>query len=512
MDFIKKTLKACTCLQKGCAEVSADGDIIVPDVMPDILKILRVDGNAYITSSEVTGEKLTCEGVVDLKILYIPEDKDELLESISAKFDFTHVMNSKNLSDEAIPDLSADITRADFQLINSRKVKIKTNVSLSYEILSAEDIDISCDADEELLIETKKKSLCASCFVGFKDTQFLVRESLELPSGQASIDKILKLDVSVCDKEYKAINDRVVIKGTCCICALYRDSAHQIRHSDFEIPFTEIIDLNGITEDTVCDLDLSCGEVTYHTENDSDGDIRIIYTEVIVCAKLYAYDKMNTEYISDCFAPGGEFKCECDKREIEAITSSAVSSVSIREVIQKTSAAPKLAGIYNLIAKPSAVNAVSEDNRVCIDGKLECYCLYLCSGDEVPVYSIKKEIPFSCSLDAPGCKAGDSCRIICDVASKNFSLNSAEETEIKANLSLDVMTFSKEEIPIMSEFEICDIDDENKKGIVIYFVQDGDELWEIAKHYKVCSSAIAELNGLDDKPLCAGEKLLIPSC
>ena len=512
MDFIKKTLNMCTGIQKGSAEISADGDIIVPDVMPDILKILQVDGDAVLTSSETSGEKLSCEGIVDLRILYIPENRDEKIESMTAKFDFSHIMNSKNISENAIIDLSADISRVDFQLINSRKLKIKTTVTLSYEISQSEELNISCDADEELLIETKKKSLTAESFVGFKDTQFLVRESLEIPSGQESIEKLLKLDVCISDKEFKAINGRVVVKGTCCVCALYRDSACCVRYADFEIPFTEIIDVDNMTEDTVCDLELSCGEVTYHTENDSDGSTRIIYTEIIVRAKLSAYDMVSTEYIADCFAPGNNFSCSCEKKELDCITSTGRANVCVKEIIQPAAAAPRLTGIYNLIVRPSVENATAEDGRVCVEGKLRCYCLYLCSGDEAPVYSVKKEIPFCETIDAAESEKGDDCRVMCEVSHKNCSLNSAGETEIKVNMNICVTTTRKTEIPIMSEFEITELDESEKKGIVIYFVQGGEELWEIAKHYKVCSGAIAELNGLEDEKLTAGMQLLIPSC
>ena len=58
---------------KGDKQVLVDEDIIVPDVKPDILKILQLDAVSCITNKEITNGRVNVTGRVDLKILYIPD-------------------------------------------------------------------------------------------------------------------------------------------------------------------------------------------------------------------------------------------------------------------------------------------------------------------------------------------------------------------------------------------------------------------------------------------------------
>ncbi|MBE7036245.1 MAG: LysM peptidoglycan-binding domain-containing protein, partial [Ruminococcaceae bacterium] len=51
---------------------------------------------------------------------------------------------------------------------------------------------------------------------------------------------------------------------------------------------------------------------------------------------------------------------------------------------------------------------------------------------------------------------------------------------------------------------------EESFGMVIYFVQKGDTLWDIAKHYKTDCDRIVVLNKLENELLTPGQKILIP--
>ena len=53
MGLIKKPINTCDAIAKGTAQVMADGDVIVPDTKPDILKLLQVDSEASITDKYI---------------------------------------------------------------------------------------------------------------------------------------------------------------------------------------------------------------------------------------------------------------------------------------------------------------------------------------------------------------------------------------------------------------------------------------------------------------------------
>lgn len=511
MEFIKKSLTLNQPLKKGVAEFGVDGDIIVPDVLPDILKVLQVDGCASLSSCDVSDGKAYCEGKVDLKILYIPDEDNSKIKSITTSFDFSHTIGNAPSDTDCFADLSVDVSKVDFRLTNSRKLRVKSIINMNYAFLCPEKTDIAVDADEEDRIELKKEKAKICSFVDFKDTQFLVRESLELPSGQTSVCDLLKVDASVYETEYKVMSGRVVLKGICGVCALYTDLAGCVKYSDFEIPFTEIVELEAATEDCICDTEFCVKDVSCRAEADSDGEVRIIVADIIVGVKINAYEKTDVEYINDCYCPGKCLTYDSQEKTVEGIVAEGSITAAIRDVIVPDRNAPSLTGIYSLIARPVVESAKPENGRVCVEGKLVCYCLYVCGDDEVPVYNTMREIRFCENIDAEGCMPGCSCSVKAEITHKNYALNSAGETEIKASLGIDVIVTKEIQLPVIENVDVCERSAENKKGIVICFVRGGDTLWDVAKHYAVSASAISELNGLESEELCDGMKLLIPS-
>ena len=88
MELIKENIKVNDVVINASTQKTIDGDIIVPDSKPDILKILQVDEVSCITEKEVCEGRLSIKGRVDLKILYIPDSETECIKSILTSLDF----------------------------------------------------------------------------------------------------------------------------------------------------------------------------------------------------------------------------------------------------------------------------------------------------------------------------------------------------------------------------------------------------------------------------------------
>ena len=113
---------------------------------PDILKILQLDAVSCITNKEITNGRVNVTGRVDLKILYIPDSDREKVKSIITSFDFTQNVDSKNITDDMTAIIMANVDRAEFSLINSRKLRIKVIVGLDYEVVAEKNVEIAVEA------------------------------------------------------------------------------------------------------------------------------------------------------------------------------------------------------------------------------------------------------------------------------------------------------------------------------------------------------------------------------
>ena len=83
LELIKEILKVNQIIGTDSSQAIIDNDIIVPDSKPDIARILILDGEASVGNTDILQDKVSINGVISLKILYISDDSETSIKSIS---------------------------------------------------------------------------------------------------------------------------------------------------------------------------------------------------------------------------------------------------------------------------------------------------------------------------------------------------------------------------------------------------------------------------------------------
>ncbi len=511
MELVKEnvTVKQVSC--KGGTQVLVDEDIIVPDVNPDILKILQLDASSCVTGKEVSDGRTVISGRVDLKILYIPDSEREKIKSIITSFDFTQNVDSQDIRVGMTADVASNVDRAEFSLINSRKLRVKVMVGVDYEIIAEKNLEIAVEASDsgsaELLRENVKLQNC----VDLSETDFVLKESAQVPGGHASINEILKVDARVTDTEYKSIPGKIVAKGAVNVSALYTDPDCKVQSMETEIPFTEVFECDDAGDETICDIDYTISEIRYDVIEDNDGDRRILDLEITVAARIKATENVSIDMICDCYEPFMKTELLKEEVELEEIVSRPFTQNTIREMVETAQGAPGISGIYDVITRPYITKAELSGGKLVTEGTIEAYILYLTDSAETPVYSMKKDIPFSYLMDCESEEEDLVPEIKAEVKHTAYNLNVAGEIELRCILALNANIIRKRKIELINDVVTEEPEQKEKKGIVIYFVQRGDDLWEVAKRYAVPRDEILKFNNMSEEDkLEAGERLFIP--
>lgn len=94
----------------------------------------------------------------------------------------------------------------------------------------------------------------------------------------------------------------------------------------------------------------------------------------------------------------------------------------------------------------------------------------------------------------------------------SYHLLSADEVEIRGVIYIEGTAVKMGQIPCILEAEAVENAEcnEARPSLVIYFVQKGDTLWNIAKRYSVTRESIVKANKLGEGNPVAGQKILIP--
>ena len=513
MELIKEPIKLNEVCIQDFSDVMVDGDVIVPDIKPDILKILQVDANAVITNKDVSDGKVTLNGKADFKILYIPDDKEQSVKSIQSSFDFVHLINDAKAKPGMSLTVECDVSQIDANMINSRKINIKAIVSVDTRVYSDAEIPVVTGIESDKNIQIKTSKLNVYNIKADTEADFVLRDSLEVPSGKSGVSEILKNDIKICDTEYKAVTGKVVAQGTVSICTLYisDDLNRAIDFMEHEIPFTEIFDVDDMTEAMDCDIDFEVTDFKCETLADSDGDMRVLETEVCVKAHIKSSENTELDMVDDCYCTEGEIILKRQKYSMDKFVCESRSRQTLKEIISVDSDMPPIMGVYNVITKPYITSATTDTDRVMIEGVVDVYILYLSDSDNSPVFSCKKEIPFNYMLDAQGAMPGMRCEIKAEMEHSSYSISVANEIELRCIIALPVKVFDKCETELITDAQL---ETGNNTGVdasmVVYFAQNGDELWDIAKHYRVAAGDITAFNNMEDGSVKQGQKIIIP--
>ena len=95
-----------------------------------------------------------------------------------------------------------------------------------------------------------------------------------------------------------------------------------------------------------------------------------------------------------------------------------------------------------------------------------------------------------------------------------YIIKSENIIEIRASIKLSMMILKEQEINVISSISIDEekpVIKDNISGITIYFADDSEKLWDVAKKYSTTVEEIIKANNLDEgSTLSKGQRLMIP--
>ena len=508
MELIKDTISVSEIKGKGVTQAMADGDVIVPDTKPDILKLLQVDSDASITDKYIENGRLVLCGRVDYKVLYVPDSENEKIKSISTAMEFRQVVDGGGADSDCKIMVKPTVERVEFNTVNSRKMHIRSIMHIEYEICSVVTAEITTDVECDG-IEKQFNNISFENIVDISEHDFTIKEKLEIPSGENSVSEILKCDVKIYDTEYKSVSGKVIVKGSAGVCVLYTDDGGDVKFIEEELPFTEVLDAEGVTENAICDIDYCVAGIMCDAEPDSDGDLRVLMIDIDISVSLKCTETVEKEVLCDCFVPYSNTEFGKDEIKLRTASERPSSQNTIREVIAFPQNFPSVSRVYNVMTNVIMTKAELQRNKIICEGKIEAYILYLTDSSENPIYSFKKDIPFSYMLESQNKADNAICEVKSNIRHISYSLNAGGELEIRCLFAIECMLINEISISNMTSISMGELNKRN--GIIIYFANEGETVWSIAKSYAVPCELLMKYNDINGDRVEKNGKLFIPA-
>lgn len=481
-----------------------EGDIIVPDVKPDILSLIKVEGRTFITKIETQDGKVNIQGMVEIYAIYVADDERSSLKGLNATLNFNESIEVKNCESGMIPIIKFNLSNLESKVLNGRKITVKCPLEISIKVMKDAEIQIPKDVVDVENMQMLRENLILNSLVGCNNEIISINENVSLAETLPPIGEMLSCNVTIVNKDYKISYNKVLVKADAKVRMVYLadDEMESVNVFETLIPFTGFVDIDGINENTEFDIDYAlrsyCIKPIYQ-----DMKSTAISVEAEIGVMVIAHEKKSFMVIKDLYIPEKVLTCDTSIVELQQSNSNNVSILKIDENLQ----IPELdnSKLLEVSAIPTISDKKSMEDKIVLDGNVAVDILFY-RLDKATVENKKIEIPFQQSM----AKTGSDSDIIVEIVDLEYELNSSGNLKLNMNINVENDVMDSVMINTINSLEITNEKKISPASVVIYPVKKDDSLWSVAKKFGTTIEDIKSANDLVDETIYPMQQLIIP--
>lgn len=489
-----------------------EGELIIPEDKPEIARILDLGARIYGTGIEVVQDRVMVEGIICYNLLYIPVGDNKTVVHVDNEETFTQYVELEGAKPRMNADISFELEHVDYDIQDSRRLNVRTVLNIGCKVQQLLQLEVLREFEEEDTIQALREPLRLVSSGGDGRGQTIIREDVEIPDDMPSAVEILRKDARVKILERKVADNRVIAHGEIELRLLYQTQEEQdpIQLLQYEIPFSHAVEVQGAYQGMDCQVNVEVQDIDISLRQDIVGDNRILSVDMMLFMEARVFESHELDVIVDAYSPGSVLELTKEKIKLTHSVGEAQVQTVIRENIELAENMPPVDRILYAEAKPLIADYRISDGKMLIDGVLTGVVLYKPEDDELPISSLKIDIPFSQDLEIEGITQDMDCYCEVELQYLSHTLVSFNEFELKATLLVRGEATQSIEKEVLLDVEENEQGLEEDSGLYVYFVQPNDTLWSVAKKYNTTINSILKYNDIDDHDtLEPGTKLII---
>lgn len=508
MDFCKNTnaLRCRRTLFDGAAEQPVDSDITLPEYFPDVVRVLKCTLTPRITSVQGTADRITAEGSALLRILYLSEEN--CVRCFEQNIPFSKYAECQT-AENACVSAHAKTGYVNCRVQSPRRIDIHGSISIAFSMYCPEQTPLLCDCTGGG-VQMRKKQISYSNLAGCTEKLFSMHETLELGNAKPSIAQIVKCDAAALLEDVKLVAGKALIKGELIVRTLYIADSEEndIQNMEHSMPISQIIEIDGADEDCTVDAALTVSSLEIAAKTDATGALRLLDTGVCLCAQLALYTECESDIITDAYST--QYEVDLQKRNVKL--------QSICDRFQDTylcrgtpdTAGSSIGQIVDMTCQELQYSTAVADGTLRINGTVRIGLLYRDREEQWGFTDRSFDFTYSRAIAASGEQL--LCEPHITVSGVSFLLGTEDKVDARVELDISGVVFSVQTVQAIADLQI---NEENRKrqkyaALTIYFAQEGESIWDIARRYNTTAEAITSENKLSSDTVETKCKLLIP--
>lgn len=502
IETINEKIRACKFIgHENIIEV-VEGDVIVPDIKPDILSLINVDGNVFINQKEVKDGKVNLDGMVEVFALYVADDEKTSIKGLNAVLNFNENIEIQEAKAGMVATVNYKLIGIEYKILNSRKISMKCSIEVDIKVIGEEEIEVTKDLNEIGNIQYRKENICLSELVGAACQKVDIKENVMLGAENPSISEILKTKLNIINCGYKISYNKILVKADLRVNVVYVADNESMSIETFNtlIPVAGFIDLNGISDKDLISIDTTLiSAYIKPIYQDLKANGINVEVQIEVCAK--AYREKALEVLADLYNPIYELKIDSKNILLNQNIGAKSEDVDLSQVLTVVELSNST--LLDLVVLPSITEVKRNGNRATVEGNANIEMLFY--DREKKKIDIKKiELPYQKTFD---CNC-DDINIV--VSNLEYVLRENGKLDLKIVLKIVCEEVKNINLNLITQIEQTEVKNIPVASLIIYYVQPGDTLWNIAKKFKTTVELIKISNNLKDDIIYPHQQLIMP--
>lgn len=512
LNVTKEKITSSEMIFSDTNEQSIELDYILPDYYPEIFSILKCIAESQITSYNIENDKLIYEMAVCIRVIYCAENSSAI-NVINQKLTYSKKIDIGKLCSNPEISILPQISFINCRAVNPRRIDIRGAVATAVNVTGLNCKEVISDANGGN-IQLKKQSLSYPTNHLNVTKQFVVSDKFDVGLSKPEIVDIIRSYAIITSTDKKIIADKLIVKGEIHINMLYTcrtDNSDDIESMQFTMPFSQVIDLEGIDDRFECLLSTDVVSCEIIPCSDGDGNSRIAEFTINILLSCSAYKISTAEFVTDQYSTS--YATTDEKTDIFVETSSyPVNSVCVlkNSIVSTDNSVDCICDVWCTLKNYSATSNTDEK---CIQINGTISCIVLAKNEEGKPILIEKEESFNSTVPFENIIKLSQIAVRLTPLSCSYTLSSDNTIEIKSELRVSGCVKNFEVINCISDITLNEdepINSNNNYAIKIYYTSENEDLWEIAKKYSTSVSAIIEENEIEDDKITGSGMILIP--
>ncbi len=503
----KELLSTCELMFENTSEQAVDGDITLPDYCPDIKRILKCMVTPSMNSAQCVGDRITVDASAFVQVIYVDDSNN--IFCYDKTFPFSKTIELGKQIENPVTEVKLKTAYANTRAVSQRRIDIHASVGMCIRITEKKEVELVSDA-ENCGLELLKNFDSASDFIGQTVKSFSLNEVMEIGKTKMPVRQIIRQKATPIISEIKVISNKLLIKGEVAVSVLYCKDCAEGGYETYEnsMPVSQIVELDGIDEKSDYCARISLTSLNIIPKADSSGEKRLFDVTAVLSAIIKADKKVDISFPSDCYSTLYNVKCEKKILNFEKLLQNTEDLLMVK----------KSEEFLNI--------SIKEIIGVWCD---DVVCTYTCVGDELKIigstmvsvlavdtqgqpFYAERNISFEKIKNIDGGCKNLICNADAVVGAAGFVLTDSNKIDLRIEVRLKTTLTKRFTGEILTDIQ-CDtsqIKEKKYSVLTVYFPDDGEMLWNIARKFGTTVEAIMSENDISDKKILNKCMLLIP--